>query len=146
MEYEGPVRANRRLVPVETMTVALVQPGALAARGIVSNVSERGACLITNTAIERGRRVRLTLSSRRSELFQTEALVAWCREGIDRIKEIVGVMIGVAFVDVSPELHQTIQGVLDSESFQEIVPPDAGDPDDVVHTGDTVPSRPVPST
>ena len=136
MAIEGPKRTGRRLVPVETINAHLMQSDVLSAGGIVSNVSECGACLITNAAISPGKRVRVKLSSPRRELFEVDAAVVWCREGIDRIKEIVGVLVGVSFVDVSPELRQVIRAALGSGSFQEVVPADDSNPDDAVHTPD----------
>ena len=47
-------RAARRYVPLETVNAFVLSKNFIVAHGIVSNISETGACLITNTLIEPG--------------------------------------------------------------------------------------------
>lgn len=117
----SPSRASRRYVPVESVSAFVVSDSSFLAHGIVSNISARGACLITNTAIEEGEHIRVRFStSNKNELFQAQARVVWAGEGMDPNMEIVGVMVGLAFEDVSPSFEDEILEILEQGTFHEV--------------------------
>ena len=123
----APARDSSRFVPLETISAILVSEDAFLGHGVVSNISESGACLITNAMIEPDRAIRVKFStSQGTELFQTPARVVWSGEGMDRHSEIVGVLVGVTFKD-SPDSHDKIAEVLRRDLFHKVGSPDQRD-------------------
>jgi hypothetical protein len=119
-EYEA-TRAARRYVPLETVNAFVLSEDFIVAHGIVSNISETGACLITNTVIEPGQTLQIRFSTcNKTDLFQTSAKVVWSGEGMDPNLEIVGVMVGIAFQEVSYSLQETITDILEKGNFHEV--------------------------
>ena len=116
-----PTRTTRRYVPLETVSAIMVSDDNLLAYGVVSNISESGACLIANTSIEPSHKVRIQfIKSDRTELFQTNARIVWSGEGIDPQMEIVGTMVGIAFEGLTAKRREAIAAILDQGSFHEI--------------------------
>jgi hypothetical protein len=58
------------------------------------------------------------------ELFQAEARIVWAGEGMDPHLEIVGVMVGVQFLEVDPALEEKIFDTLEQGRFLEVGMPD----------------------
>ena len=118
-------RAARRYVALETVNALVLCGDVVVAQGVVSNISECGACVITNTVIEPGQSLQIRFStSDKTELFQSRVKVVWSREGMDSHLEIIGGMVGVAFVEVSWSLQNTITDLLEKGSFLEVGAPD----------------------
>lgn len=116
-----PTRATRRYVPLETVNAVILSDDFVLAHGIVSNISESGACLITNTSVEVGQKLQIRLStSNKIELFQTLGRVVWSGEGIDPNLEIVGVMLGVQFLDGPSALPDQLGEILQKGKFHEV--------------------------
>ncbi len=90
-----------RFLPLETIRVRLVAPPHTEGRpvfGIISNMSETGACIITNFTLPEGTTVGLTIESRHwKNALVVSARVVWCAERFEPVKEIVGVLTGVCF-------------------------------------------------
>jgi hypothetical protein len=125
LEYSS-TRVNRRYVPLETVSAVLLADDCYLAHGVASNISASGACLITNTVMEPGGRVRVRFSTNhQEELFHAEARIVWAGEGMDPHLEIVGVMVGVQFLDVDPALEEKIIDTLEQGRFHEVGMPAA---------------------
>lgn len=118
-------RAARRYVPLEMVNALILSGDVVVAQGVVSNISECGACVIANTVIEPGQSLQIRFSTfDKTELFQSRVKVVWSREGMDSNLEIVGGMVGVAFVEVSWSLQNTITDLLEKGRFLEVGAPD----------------------
>ena len=83
--------------------------------GVLSNMSETGACVITNLSVPQDSDVRLTIAGARTEATTVTARVIWCAERLEPVKEIVGYLTGVTF---DPDTEETIQRLLASGIFQ----------------------------
>jgi hypothetical protein len=119
------VREACRFVPVETVSAILVSDTGFLGHGVVSNISIKGACLITNTMIEPHKEIRVQFTVHRGdELFQVPAKVVWSAEGMDRNSEIVGILMGVAFQPLSDSQRKTIVEILERGLFHSVGPPD----------------------
>jgi len=124
-EESQPIRAARRFVPVEPVSVVLFTENELLGHGVVSNISESGACLITSTLVEPQEHIRVTFKAKSQEdLFQSRARVVWSGEGMDPNLEIVGVMVGISFLDCSPTQREKVAEILKQGFFHEIAPPE----------------------
>lgn len=120
----GAAREVDRFVPVGTVSAILVSDTGFLGYGVVSNISEKGACLITNTTIEPHQKIRVQFTGHRGdELFQVPANVVWSAEGMDRHSEIVGILVGVAFQALSDSQQKTIAEILDRDLFHPVGSP-----------------------
>ncbi len=118
--YEA-IRETGRFIPLETVSAILVSDDGFLGHGIVSNISEKGACLITSTMIEPGQKIRVKFTVRRgNELFQIPAKIVWSAEGMDRHSEIVGVLVGVVFQPSSDSQRKTIVEILERDLFHPV--------------------------
>ena len=104
-----------RFLPLETIPVRLNGPTASPKGrifGVVSNMSETGACVITNTSLPTDIDIELTIGGRTQDVTLS-ARVIWCAERIEPVKEIVGYLTGLTF-----ENDETVSNLLSSGVFQ----------------------------
>jgi hypothetical protein len=106
-----------RYLPLETISVRLTPPpGHLRGPvfGIISNLSESGACLITNRMLPAEIRVAVEIETRLWKApVRVSARVIWCAERLESVKEIVGYLTGVYFEPESvPEMRQLLMSGL----------------------------------
>ncbi len=74
-------RTVRRLVPRQSATVAVYRGEQQVGYGILANVSEAGACIVTDSLMAPGTDLRLKLSFyQQPRLFETIARVVWSRD------------------------------------------------------------------
>jgi Tfp pilus assembly protein PilZ len=67
-----------RFVPQRPVTVAIEKQGTPFAYGVVANISEGGACILTNARLAEGQRVQMRLSfSRQPQPVLAEGFVVW---------------------------------------------------------------------
>ena len=86
--------------------------------GIISNMSETGACIIMNREVPLNSKVTLEIRSRREhKLLEEPAWIVWCAERMEPVKEIVGYLTGVRF---DRESQPRIKALLSSGIFQRI--------------------------
>ncbi len=107
-----------RFLPLETIPVRLEGPSVSSKRpvfGVISNMSESGACVITNLGLPKDTDVRLTIAGGRAEHMNVAARVIWCAEQLEPVKEIVGYLTGLTFEVDSKE---TVRDLLSSGIFQ----------------------------
>lgn len=83
--------------------------------GVISNMSETGACVITNMSVPQDSDVRLTISGTRLDPVNVPARVVWCAERLEPVKEIVGYLTGLTF---DADTEKTIRDLLSSGIFQ----------------------------
>ena len=81
-----PPRARARIVPPSPITVAIDDENALPlGYGVIANVSESGACVWTDGALDPGAALSLRVSfAQPSEVHEVAASVVWGDEGEDR--------------------------------------------------------------
>jgi hypothetical protein len=108
-----------RFLPLSTIEVRFrsgaKRPGTF---GIVSNMSETGACIITNREVPLSSRATLEIRTGREEIVLEESVgVVWCAERLEPVKEIVGYLTGVRF---DRQAQPRIKELLSSGIFQPI--------------------------
>ena len=108
-----------RFLPLETISVRLEGLNGQSERrkvfGLVSNMSETGACVITNLSVPQDTDVRLTIAGVRTDATIVAARVIWCAERLEPVKEVVGYLTGLTFDD---DEASTIRTLLSSGIFQ----------------------------
>ncbi len=110
-------RSSRRLTPRKPVTVAVEDGEASRAYGVVTNISETGACVVTDSTVGRGRIVLLRMSFyRHPDLFETQARVVW--SGEERGPNATHAALqGVQFTELSDRELMKLRGLLDSPDF-----------------------------
>ena len=107
-----------RFLPLETIPVRLEGPSVSANSpvfGVISNMSESGACVITNLSLPKDAAVRLTIAGGRAKHMNVAGRVVWCAEGLEPAKEIVGYLTGLTF---QIDSEKTVHELLSSGIFQ----------------------------
>ena len=94
---EGPVSADyslvrsaRRFVPKGIVTVSVGEGGFPLACGEVRDISETGACMLTDFVLGRGRALNLQLNFSDWLRIETDAQIVWSGEGKDWKGGVVG--------------------------------------------------------
>ena len=77
---ESPPRAVRRFIPKQSITAAVNEDGFPIACGEVRDLSESGACVVTDLVLKRGWRIELKVSLNRLGVFETQGHVVWSGE------------------------------------------------------------------
>ncbi len=119
----GPRHANQapRFLPLSTIGVRLHSPPHTDRRpvfGIISNISETGACIITNLSLPVGAAVSLSIENRgQKTALAVSARIVWCAERFEPLKEIVGYLTGVSF-DLDDA--ESVRDLLASGLFQPV--------------------------
>jgi len=107
-----------RFWPLVTIPVRLEAPNGSARNrvfGVISNMSETGACVITNTSLPQDSDIYLTIVGPRTNDVKVSARVIWCAARLEPVKEIVGYLTGLTF---EPDTEETVKNLLSSGVFQ----------------------------
>ncbi len=107
-----------RFLPLETIPIRLEGPSVSSKNivfGVISNMSESGACVITNRSVPTDAIVRVTITGGRAKHLSVEARVIWCAERLEPVKEIVGYLTGLTFENGTEE---SVSNLLSSGIFQ----------------------------
>ena len=116
-EFSQQNRSSRRLTPRKPVTVALEDGEASRAYGVVTNISETGACVVTDSVVGQGRIVLLRMSFyRHADLFETEARVVWSGEDGGSSSTRM-VLQGVQFTQLSDRELSKLRTLLASPDF-----------------------------
>jgi hypothetical protein len=116
------VRSARRFVPKGIVTVSVGEGGFPLAFGQVRDISESGACMVTDFVLGRGRTLSLELKFDDRLRLETDAQIVWSGEGKDWQGAIVGAVLqGVEFTNLPETLRQQLRDLLSSGAF-ELVP------------------------
>jgi hypothetical protein len=109
----SPTRKSQRFAPKQPVTVAISKDGASFAYGIVSNISEGGACFQTH-AVPRHDLLELVLSFYDGEYLQATGRVVWSdsQEGL--------ATVGVEFTGLDEQARRCLRSNFGSGSFSPV--------------------------
>jgi len=112
-------RSNRRLTPRKPVTVALQDGETSLAYGVVTNISETGACVMTDTTVGKGRIVTMRMSFyRHGDLFEAPARIVWSGPELDSPQGIPSAILqGVQFTHLGDQEVSRLRDLLDSPDF-----------------------------
>lgn len=116
-------RATRswpRLAPKRSATAAVFQRDNRLAYGVLTNVSEHGACIITDSFLPAGARVDLRLSFyERPDIFEAESRIVWNRRGSEALDSANNFLLhGFEFMSIVGEHRGYLDSLLGSTEFQ----------------------------
>lgn len=109
---------TKRYLPQNSVTVALLDKDVPMAFGVVENISEAGACIITNAPLTRDRDFRFKLSFYRAGMLAARGRVVWSSERKKQGAAAAAVFNGVEFDIVSNTERQRLQGILQTTEFR----------------------------
>jgi Tfp pilus assembly protein PilZ len=117
-------RRSIRYLPKRAITVAIDDNGVPLAYGVVANISEGGACVLTDGVFEVGERLILLLSLSREPLpVETAGRVVWMRPTRDQ-----GIVrYGLQWDDVSAHVSEDLRRLItaDTATLKPADPPGA---------------------
>jgi hypothetical protein len=119
-------RTVRRLVPRQSATVAYRGEQQQVGYGILADVSEAGACIVTDSLMVPGTDLRLKLSFyREARLFETIARVVWSRDATASERGFAGLLLhGLRFTVTSTVERSRLVAILQKEdSFVTVFKP-----------------------
>lgn len=122
-----PERVWPRLVPKGSVMVSIFGPDGEQAYGVIANVSEGGAQVVTGVCFESGSAVLLRIGFDPSEPFATPADIVWVRDDSDE-KHKSSWIYGVRFRIKDPEQRERLRNILMSPSFEQPVLPGQPEP------------------
>jgi hypothetical protein len=116
-EQSSAPRTVRRLVPRQSATVAVYRGDQQVGYGILANVSEAGACIVTDALVAPGTDLRLKLSFyQQPRLFETIARVVWSREASAADGAFAGLRLhGLRFTVTSTQERSRLVALLQKE-------------------------------
>ena len=117
MDREYVSRRTGRFVPSTSVTVALVEENLPIAYGVVRNISEAGACIMTNTSLSPGRSYQFRMSFFGGEILEAVARVVWRENHRPNGNEPVGVPHGLEFIDINDANLDNLRHILQSRGF-----------------------------
>jgi hypothetical protein len=106
-----------RLLPSTSVTVALLEENLPIAYGVVRDISEAGACIMTNTSLNPGRTYQFRMSFFGGEILEAEARVVWREVHRTGGNEPIGVPHGIEFTDITDSNRGNLKRILDSKEF-----------------------------
>ena len=112
-------RSSRRLTPKKPVTVAVHVGETDLAYGVVTNISESGACVMTDASVGQGRIVMLRMSFyRHGDLLETPAQVVWSGPELDSPYGVPSAVLqGVQFTHLSGGESSRLQDLLATADF-----------------------------
>jgi len=125
-EQTSTPRTVRRLMPRQSATVAYRGEQQVVGYGILANVSEVGACIVTDSLMAPGTDLRLKFSFyREARLFETIARVVWSREASESDRGFAGLLLhGLRFTVTSTVERSRLVAILQKEdSFVTVFKP-----------------------
>lgn len=96
-------RTSRRFVPAFSVAASLLDKNLDVVHGMVANLSEVGASLLTCRGVENGSYVAIELSGQDRQLVETWARVVWAWDGVAPEPAASGSLVGVSFCGLSAD-------------------------------------------
>ena len=115
--YSRARRKTARFVPTQPLTIAILKQDQPFAYGVVTNISEGGACLTTDAESLSGRFL-VRMSFYNDEVVETEVRAVWTG-GCERIDGGL-VCHGVEFLSASARNAESLKTILHSSTFRDV--------------------------
>ncbi len=114
-EFVG--RRAGRAVPTTSVTVALLEDNLPVAYGIVRNLSEIGACIMTNTILRPGNTYQFRMSFFGGEILEAVATIVWTESSHPAVAAAIEVPHGLEFDKINDAHLEILKSILDSGQF-----------------------------
>ncbi len=117
MDRDYASRRTGRFVPATSVTVALLEENLPIAYGVVRDLSESGACIMTNISLTPGRTYQFRMSFFGGEILEALARVVWRESLRPNGSELVGVPHGIEFTDINEANLENLRRILRTGEF-----------------------------
>jgi hypothetical protein len=97
--------------------VALLEENLPIAYGVVSDLSESGACVTTNAGLSAGKTYQFKMSFFGGEILEATARVVWRRPPRPNGSETAGIPHGIEFTDMHAAHLESLKRILRSQDF-----------------------------
>ena len=119
MDRDYASRRTGRFVPATSVTVALLEENLPIAYGVVRDISEAGACIMTNTNLNPGRSYQFRMSFFGGEILEAVARVVWREVDRPNGSEPIGLPHGIEFTDITESTLENLRRILGGGAFGE---------------------------
>ena len=110
-------RRAGRFLPSSSVTVALLEENLPVAYGVVKDLSEAGACIMTNAVLRPGRNYQFRMSFFGGAVLEADAKIVWNETPATRSSGRSEVPHGLEFTDVHGPHFNNLKRILDSAGF-----------------------------
>jgi hypothetical protein len=110
-------RRTGRAVPSTSVTVALLEDNVPVAYGVVRDLSEIGACIMTDTLLKPGSSFQFRMSFFGGEVLEATARVIWSEQPRPGVSPAPEIPHGLEFTDIGDMHHATLKRILDTGAF-----------------------------
>jgi hypothetical protein len=110
-------RRTGRFVPTTSVTVALLEENLPVAYGVVRDLSEAGACIMTDTGLTSGRTYQFRMSFFGGDVLEAVARVVWRETRGPDGREPLGVPHGIEFTDINHANLENLRRILKTRDF-----------------------------
>lgn len=117
MDREFQSRQAGRFVPSTSVTVALLEENLPIAYGIIRDLSEAGACIMTNTPLSPGKSYQFRMSFFGGQILEAVARVVWREATRPSGGEPLGIPHGIEFTDIHNSHLENLRRILQSGDF-----------------------------
>lgn len=107
-DFRDDARTSPRFVPEERLSMFLAGGATPLVHGDIKDLSEHGACVRTDAALDSGGVVTIDVRNGCSFLFRAEARIVW-RSSVRRPQEPFDCTHGIAFTELSPLTRKLIR-------------------------------------
>jgi hypothetical protein len=110
-------RRSKRFVPKISVTVALLDNDLPMGYGVIQDISETGACIITDTPLQRDRDMRFKMSFYREGMLAAGGRVVWSATTRNHLGNVRASRHGVQFTRLTKGERELLQRILESSTF-----------------------------
>ena len=117
MDRDFVSRRSGRAVPSTSVTVALLEENVPVAYGVIRDLSEAGACIMTNAALKPGNQYQFRMSFFGGKVLEAHAKVVW-RESMESGAPAEEIPHGLEFSEIQETHLENLRGILGSSAFR----------------------------
>jgi hypothetical protein len=110
-------RRAGRFVPSTSVTVALLEENVPVAYGVIRDLSEAGACIMTNSNLSPGRTYQFRMSFFGGQILEALARVVWREARRPNGADPNGVPHGIEFTDINGNNLVHLREILQTAAF-----------------------------
>lgn len=117
MDRDFTSRRSGRAVPRTSVTVALLEDNIPIAYGVVRDLSEIGACIMTDTVLKPGSSFQFRMSFFGGEVLEATARIVWNETSGRRETPASEIPHGLEFTDIGDTQLDDLRRILDTGAF-----------------------------
>ena len=117
MEHDYVSRRTGRAVPSTSVTVALLEDNVPVAYGVVRDLSEIGACIMTDAVLKPGSSFQFRMSFFGGEVLEATARIIWSETARPGAPPSAEIPHGLEFIDIGDSHRVTLKRILDTGAF-----------------------------